>query len=363
VNGACPICGTSASESARECPTCHLDVSLFVPVRDAAALGRDSDPVYYRTIAELFRTADLLGPAPELVVAEPPQAPVVATLPPGEVTRSTRPAVEAPAVPLVGMPAVPSLPEGDALRSRAHEYEVLASHLGSPLPELAARAKAADESGDERALADVVREMFVHVAGALVAGYDAEGARRNELAARGATPAADAELALFRSSFDGGDLTGASRHLARAREEIARLAEAWATERILLTECDLLAETIRELGGDPAPALGPLRDGEGHAPDVTELVLAQTTYALWVVLEPRFTEELKRIRDRLVELRHAGADVAPALVRLRTVAAEIRRRNFAGTIIAYRQLRELVRPGPTAPSADAPPMAPAERAA
>ncbi len=335
----CPVCGGEVAERATECPTCHLDVALFDPVRDAASLGRDADPSYYRTIAELFRAVDLLGPAPELGLAEPPVAR-------GAPTAPTSP----PSVPLLPLPAVPDLPPGDALRSRAHEYRVLGRQLGIEMPDLVGRAEAAEGSGDEGALTAVVREMFVHLASALVAAYDVEAARRHGLSGRLPAPGADSELAAVRSTMERADLTGACRHLARLRDELSRLEEGWATERILLTECDLLIETIRELGGDPAPALGPLEEGrrelEGPQREHAELLLAQTTYALWVLLEPKFTSELRRIRDRLVELRGAGADVGPALAKLRVVAGEIRRRNFAATVVAYRQLRDLVgRPG------------------
>ncbi len=355
---ACPVCGGAVTDGAAECPTCHLDVALFAPVRDAASLGRDADPVYYRTIAELFRAADLLGPAPELDLPEPAAR---SAPPPPTVS------VPAPSTPLLPLPPVPDLPTGDGLRSRAHEYRLLGRQLGLEMPDLVRRAEAADEADDDRALAAVVREMFVHVASALVAAYDVEAARRQGLVGRADAPQADTELAGVRAAMDASDLTGAHRHLLRLREELVRLEEGWATQRILLTECDLLIETIRELGGDPAPALGPLEEGrrelDGPQRERAELLLAQTTYALWVLLEPKFTEELRRIRDRLVELRGSGADVAPALAKLRVVAAEIRRRNFAATVVAYRQLRDLVgRPGPSAagaPAATAPESPPA----
>lgn len=354
MSEACPICGSIASEGARDCPTCHLDVELFAPVRDAAALGRDSDPAYYRTIAELFRTADLLGPVPELAAVDAVAPVLVPELPPGEASRSASGRAEpAVAVPLLALPAVPDLPRGDALRSRADEYLAVAAKLGLELPDLAARARAAEEVGDDAALGAVARELYVHVAGALVSGYDVEGARRNELAGRTVPASVDVELAAVRSSMEAFDLSGAARHLARAREEIGRLSERWASEKILLTECDLLAATLRELGGDPAPALGPLREGSrgeaGSGPELTELVLAQTAVALWTLLEPRFTSELKRLRDLLVERRAAGRDVGPALAKLRLVATEIRRRNFAGTVVAYRQLRAAVGPAGAEP--------------
>lgn len=362
----CPICGSETGEQAPECPTCHLDVALFTPVRDAALLSRDSDPVYYRTIAELLRSVDLFGPAPEIAEPTPVARPSPAA-PPAASAPSLAPARSAggPAgVALLSMPSVPELPTGAALRSRAHEYEVLGRSLSADLSAPAARVAAALDTDDEPALSEAVREMYLRLSSALVVAYDHAGARRAELAARVPTSSLDTQLSSVRTAMEAADLTGAARHLARATEELAHLEEGWATQRILRAECDLLVETIRELGGDPAPAIGPLeearRQAEANQPEQSELLLAQTTYALWVVLEPRFTEELKRLRDRLVELRHAGADVGPPLAQLRSVAVEIRRRNFGGTITAYRQLREMVGRAPEPPPLE--PSAPAERA-
>jgi len=62
------------------------------------------------------------------------------------------------------------------------------------------------------------------------------------------------------------------------------------------------------------------------------------------VLEPRFFDELKRLRDRLLELRSSGVELGSALGNLRAVSVELRRRNFVGTIVAYRELRAFVGP-------------------
>ncbi len=347
---ACPVCGASVEPASPECPTCHLDVALFVAVRDAAAMTRDTDPVYLKTVAELLRSVDLSAPAFEAPSPPAPASPAPAAEPPD---RAPRPVRAVAPLPLPEIPSLPELPRGDALRSRAHEYHLLAEQLGADLGDPSARASVAEESDDEEGLGVAVREMFVHLASLLVAAYDVEAARRNEIASHGPVAPADLELHAMRRAIVVGDLTGARRHLLAARATLGRLQEGWATGRILLTECELLVETLRELGGDPSPAARPLEEArrllDGPRPERAEMLLAQTAHALWTRLEPRFTEELKRLRDRLVELREGGADLTVPLAKLRTIGTELSRRNFAGAIGAHRQLRELLGPVEPAP--------------
>lgn len=361
---ACPVCGAETVASSTECPTCHLDVALFSAVRDAAAMTRDTDPVYLRTVAELIRSVDLTTPLPP--GAEP--APLLRAVPLPAVIADASGGGEGPSpvvapLPPLTVPSLPELPDGDALRSRFHEYDLLAQVLHVDLGDRAQRAALAEESGDTTALAATVHEVFVLLASAVARGYAVEAARRTEHGPRGPSTAADAELAAVRQAMDDGDLPGASRHLAQARAELDRAGEGWAAERILLTECELLAETIRELGGDPTPALGPLEEGrralEAGDPARAETLLAQTVHALWVVLEPRFTDELKHLKDRLADLRRGGADLSVPLGQLRAVATELGRRNFAGAILAYRPLRGLLGATEAAPPE---PAAAAERA-
>jgi hypothetical protein len=201
-------------------------------------------------------------------------------------------------------------------------------------------------SNDEPTLRGIARDRFVRLASALAEGYEEALARRNDIARLVPVPTADGELAAVRRGIADGDLGEAERRLRRAQEELTRLEEEWAAGRILATECDLLAETLRDLGGDPAPALGPLEEGRrnlgsGHR-EIAERLLARAAMALWSLLEPRFFEDLKRQRDRLVSVRNAGVDIAPAVVELRGVAAELKARNFAGAVGAYRQLKAFI---------------------
>jgi hypothetical protein len=257
--------------------------------------------------------------------------------------------------PLDGIPPLPAPVTGESLRRRADDYLRMGRRLGIDLTSLNARIRSAEVAGDERSVDAAARELFVHLAGALAVEFEHELARRNEIAQLVPTPSADVELNALRVAIGAGDLVGADRRLLHVRDILGRLEDVWATGRILIASCDLLSETISELGGEPGPALGPVREGrrlltDGRR-DLAERLLARGTLALWAVLEPRFFEELKRLRDRLLELRGTGVDLGPALADLRAVSTELKRRNFVGTIVAFRGLRGFV--GPAEP-VDAP---------
>ncbi len=345
----CPACGSPVDDGAQACPRCQLGVSLFEAVREAAGSGRSNDPTYLRTIGELISTIDLTPPpavaAPSApaqgLLSRPARFPALPAAVPPPAAR------EAPPVPsLVDFPALPAATGWKELKRRVDDYFQLARRLGLDFTAFESRAAAANLSDDEASLDAVGREMFVHLASAIAEEFETTIARRNELAQLVPTPSADVELESVRASISTGDLIGAYRRIVHLRDTLARVEEEWAAGRILVTECDLLVQTIRELGGDPGPAIGPLEEGrrsfaKGQRTEA-ERMLARAAVALWSVLEPLFFDELKRRRDRLVALRATGVDIAPALVDLREIAEELRQRNFVDTVTAYRRLTAFV---------------------
>ena len=352
----CPACGVEVPIDSRDCPSCHLATGLFDAVREAAGSTGATDPAFVQTVAELLRSVDLEGtpepmPAPLLRPSASGRGPTVLELP--KLDSALAPE---PLAPLTGLPPLPPTSRGEPLRQRAREYVRLGRRLGLDLTSIAARVQAAEVAQDDRALEAAVRELFVNLASALTVEFEQELARRNEIGQLVPTPSADVELNAIRGSIEAGDLVGADRRLAHVQDELARLEDVWATGRILIASCDMLAETARELGADPEPALGPVREGRhalgaGHR-ELAERLLARGALALWAIAEPRFFDELKRLRNRLLELRDGGTELAPALAELRIVSTELRRRNFVGTISAYRQLRTFVGPADAAePSA------------
>jgi len=341
----CPACGGEVGDDIRQCPRCLLSTTLFDAVRDAAGTNPEHAPAYLRTIGELLATVD----------STPPPAPSPAPVPTafhrsGGTTRRIpdagvpRPPRTVPAVrPLALLPQYPAGTTFAETRRRLDEYFLLGRRLGLDFTDFEARFGAANLSDDLASLDVLGHEMFLHLASAISEEYESTLARRNEVAQLIPTPSADVELDSVRQSIGLGDLPGAQRRLAHVRDELVRIEEEWQVGRILVTECDLLVTTVRELGGDPAPALGPLEEGrrffhEGRRKEAEQL-LAQSAVALWAVLEPRFFDDLKRQRDRMLEARAAGADVAAAVAALRDVAVELRQRNFAGTVVAYRSLK------------------------
>lgn len=344
----CPACGTEVPGAAPDCPHCHLSSNLFDAVRDAAGPG-DQDPAYLRTIGELLATVDL-PPAADApaerargLLSRParfPSMPPSVPAPPREAT---------PAAPLADLPALPGAGSALELKRRIEEYFHLGRRLGLDFTDFEHRSGSAALVDDTSSLEVLAREMFVHIASAIAEEFEATLGRRNELASLVPTPSADVELDAVRRAIAVGDMSGAQRRLVLVRDELSRLEEEWEVGRILVTECDLLVETLRELGGDPSPAMGPLDEGRkffgvGRRTDA-ERLLARAAVALWTLLEPKFFADLKRLRDRLVELRTGGGDVAPALHELRKIAEELRQRNFVGTIMSYRHLRSYVDSG------------------
>jgi hypothetical protein len=349
----CPACGTEVADALAECPHCHLGTALFSAVRDAAGEVASADPTYLRTIGELLATVDLetppapaRGPAQGLL-SRPARFPALPSAPPAPPAAAVPPARSAPPIsPLRDLPALPAGGSSEALRHRIEEYFQVGRRLGLDFTDFEVRSEAAALVDDLPSLEVLAREMFVHVASSVAEEFEGVLARRNELAQLVPTSGVDVELNAVRQAIAVGDLNGAQRRLFHVRDELVRIEEQWEVGRILATECDLLAQTLRDLGGDPTAALGPLEEGRrsfgvGRRADA-ERLLARAAVALWTLLQPRFFEDLRRLRDRMVELRSTGSDVAPAVKELREVAGELRQRNFVGTVIAYRRLRAFV---------------------
>jgi len=345
----CPACGTEVGESAAECPGCRLAVSLFPAVREAAGPPEGKSPAYLRTVAELLASVDLNAP----VEGEPPPSEGLLSrparfpaLPAGELAPLRSQRTAEPIGPLRDVPALPPMTSREADRRRLAEFFQLGRRLGLDFTDFEERARSAARVQDESSVEVLLREMFVHLASALSEEYDLALARRNELAGLVPTRGADVQFETIRTALRDGDLVGAQRRLAQVRDELSQTEDEWQVGRILVTECDLLANTLRELGGDPTPAAGPLEEGRrligaGHRAE-GERVLAGAAIAVWSLLEPRLIEDLRRLRDQLVEARSSGANVGPAVAELRVLATELRQRNFVGTIVAYRQVRVFV---------------------
>ncbi|MGI0130798.1 MAG: hypothetical protein ACREDE_07965 [Thermoplasmata archaeon] len=345
----CPACGIEAGGESGECPRCHLSATLFSAVREAAGPGGDSDPTYLRTIGELLASVEFDKPA--TLPVEPVHGllsrPALSEdLPKGSSLRPTPRA--APAIDAgIDLPVAPARVEAPPeLKRRAEDYFQVARRLGLDFTDFRSRANSAALVDDVDSLEILTREMFVHLSSATVEEYEALLARRNELVQLVPTASADLELAAVRRAIGLGDLGGAQRRLEQVRDRLATAEQEWEVGRILVAEGEMMVATIRELGGDATPAAGPLEEGrklfvDGRRTDA-ERVLARAAVALWTLLEPRLLSELHRLRDRMVEERSAGLDIAPAVRELRAVSVELRKRNFVGTIVSFRRLRSAV---------------------
>ncbi|MGI0132453.1 MAG: hypothetical protein ACREDK_05105 [Thermoplasmata archaeon] len=336
----CPACGFETPDGASQCGRCHLAAGLFDAVREAVGVP-ETDPQYMEGVAEVLRAVGGSDAAPTERagtlgrIARPARflslpSSVERTLPPGPGT----------------IPQLPVLPHGDevtALRRQIDELLQLGRRMGVELTDLNERAKASVLTGGRDDLEALHRNLFVVLAASLTDEVARVAAKRDEIAELVPTPSADVELEAGRTALANGDLVGAQRRLRHIADALSDLEDQWATVQILTAEAELLAETIRELGGDPGPALGPLDEGrrrarQGQRADA-EPILARSTFALWSILSPLLTKDLARVKDRVLARREAGADVGPAVADLRELTVNLRHRNFGAAIGAYRRLR------------------------
>lgn len=350
---ACPACGLETPDGSTECPRCHLATGLFDAVKEAAGDAPNADPKYLQTIGEIL--TQLGDSAPTTPPATDGPGRVMfplrfpAPAPPGAVTTGTPVATPRPVSTLPALPAAGAVP---MLLRQVNDYLQLGRRQGLNLTAFTERTRAALLAQDRVTLEALSRDLFVHLAATLTDEYEGAVMRRNELAGLTSTSTPDVELEGCRASLALGDLSGAQRRLRHVEESLSELEEQWAAAQILVTESDLLAATIRELGGDPRPALGPLVEGRRRAREGdragAEPVLARATLALWSILNPMFQRELAGIKDQLLKQHAAGEKVAIAVQSLRQLADDLRHRNFASAVLTYRQLKAVAEGGEAA---------------
>ncbi|MCI4337291.1 MAG: hypothetical protein L3K17_08950 [Thermoplasmata archaeon] len=328
-----------------DCARCHLSASLFDVVREAAGESPESNPRYEETIGEILSQ---LGDGPG--TPEPSASAQVShahRFPSAADGSGTGAASSEPAAPtLGGLPALPPAGDLPVLLRQVNDYLALGRRQGLDLSAFTARTHEAMASQDRATVESLSRDLFIFLAASLTDEYESAIGRRHELAGLIPTATLDVELEGCRSALGLGDVAGAQRRLRHVEQALSDLEDQWATVQILVTESDLLAKTIQDLGGDPRPALGPLAEGQrraraGDRPGA-EPVLARATLALWLLLNPLFQKELARLKERLLVRRAEGADVGPAVGQLRHLAADLRHRNFASAVLTYRTLRDLV---------------------
>jgi hypothetical protein len=340
----CPVCGAENPPAVSNCRSCQLAVSLFEPVREAAGVN-SGDSEYASAIAQILAAVGPESDATGAALPEPGSGTVLTTQARFPALRATPERTHAPG-PAPSLPALPVLPPGSGLSLLQRQIEELLQvgrREGLDVKEPDQRMLAALKSENRTALDELWRSLFVQVAAAVAEDLEVQAARRNELAPLVPTVAIDAELANAQAGYSSGDLSGVVRRLRQVAEGLSTLEDRWATCQILTTEADLMVETIRELGQDPGPALGPLLEGRRLAragdSDRAEHVLAGANRALWGLLVPQLNTSLQAIRTQLERRASTDEEIEPVIRELRQMAALIRRRNFGAAVTAYRRLR------------------------
>lgn len=346
----CPACGFANSEDGRACGRCGLSVDLFGPVREAAGLP-ESDPQFARAVQEILAAVDDATHSEQGSAGHSSGGRATPVPVPGAALAGPR--------PIQQLPSLPSAHGVAVARRQVDEYLQIARRQGIDTGDFALRARDAVASNDAASFEVLGRELFIHIAGSFTEEFESLLSRRNALSTFAPTSGPDVEFESCRAALGLGDLGGAQRRLRHLDDTLSGLEETWATVQVLVGQAELLAETIRDLGGDPAAALGPLTEGRRLAKsgDVNgaETVLAGAGLALWSVLEPSFLAELARQKAAILAARESGQDVTPALAELREIAPALRRRSFVSVVGSYRRLRELAGPvGAGVPTGDGP---------
>ncbi len=357
---ACPACGLEIPGDSAECARCHLGRSLFDAVREASGDSPDPDPAYVRTIGEILTQLGddpLLAPEPsEGRLAYPHRFPSPAL---GRPKPSFLDQPPPPPQPLGTLPALPPAGDVPLLLRQVNDLLQLGRRQGLDLTPYTERTREALAAQDRPTLEALVRDLFVLLAASLTEQYDGAIARRTELAGLIPTASPDVELEGCRASLALGDLAGAQRRLRHVEESLADLEEQWATVQILVAEAELIATAVRELGGDPGPALGPLLEGQRRAREGdragAEPVLARSTLALWSILNPLLRRDLDRLREDLLGRRGRGEDVETATRMLRQLAGDLSHRNFGAAVLTFRLLRSTLGAPPAPPPSAAAP--------
>lgn len=344
----CPACGTDVPAGAMSCPACGLSATLFAALALALNPPAGGAAPMPPMAGEIHA---LVGPD----LAEEPGGPAALS------SAARFPAVgspvlrrSAPAAP-ISLPEVPAVGPGEpklALRQEIDELLSLGRHLGIDLAAFEDRTRAAVRADDLTQYEAIRRELFVHEAAHLAEALEAALARRNELLALVALETPDAELDRARAALAHGDLAGGFRALRSADERLGTLEETWGTVQVLSVEADLLTEAIVELGGDPAPALGPVATARERAragqPEAAERLLLRGIVGLWLLAAPRLTEGVRRVRDALAPAPPTARDRRAVEAALQLMARELRARNFGAAVLAFRRARELTGRGPPA---------------
>ncbi|MGA7924279.1 MAG: hypothetical protein WCA77_09925 [Thermoplasmata archaeon] len=345
----CPVCSINVPSDALECPTCHLSAALFDPVREAIGVPR-SDPQYLAEVNEIVAALERAVPSMKVndresfqgQLAHPARFPA-----PPPPTSHPSPTAEGGRHRL-GLPMLPPGHGPDLWRRQVTDYLRTARRRGIEISDFESRARAAGAVDDIASWEVLNRDLFVRLAATLTEEIEGLQDRRDELVRWAATPSIDTELESAEAALGMGDLLGADRRLRRLGDELGLLEDQWATIQILITETDLMKETIVELGGDPAPVSGPREEGvrlsRAGKRSEAEAILAHANTALWSVLAPLLTRDLIRLKDVVLRQQADGADVTEAALHLQEVAAHLRRRNYAAVVLAYRKLRNVVEP-------------------
>jgi hypothetical protein len=330
----CPACDADNLPGSPACRKCGLSTELFEPIRSAVGLPRGS-PQYEAQVRALI---EAMG---DLAVA-PPASDEARITPTGRFPTTSEGSGVVPGLSIHDLPKrAPSTGGTAELRGEIAALRRLDLGWGAEEPGADERARSIVERNDPGELDRFAGELFVRVAARLTDRYGAELGRRAELAQFLPVPEVDALLAEARAALAGGRLDLADQRLRTAAEALERLEEEWGTTEVLLKAALDLEATIRELGGDPAAAMGPVEEARRRirALDRTgaEPLLAHSTVGLWTILNPLLEKDLARRIEEVRLHQAAGTNVEAVVADLKEFASQVKQSNFSAAVAFYRR--------------------------
>ncbi len=360
----CPVCGTPVDEDAKACPGCGAEFTEEVAeefecpacgtVVDARASSCLSCGVSFAAEA-----------APE---AARPQARGVAPAPPSEAARAP-PGEGAPVAVLRNR-----LEKAQAARSTAAEPLPVADRkaLYKELPRLvndvkpmllSARKVGVDIEEPKRLINEAIaagKRREIDRAVALVSQSKAalersftgqvaskvEGVLGDLEKAKTGGPGAAAVQALLEESInrlDEGDFIAASENANAAREEFEKLAGGYHRAKERLRTAEALAEDGRTFNLDVREADRWIRQGRealGRREYENAVKLAnQARGAVMKVLPDFLNDEMKRARNKLLDLKVRGGDLTRPIGILKQASIHLKREEYADAVRYVRMFR------------------------